>query len=282
MPTSLQELRIIFSTFQYTDLIDIILVALVFYTFLYLVRGTQAVQLLRGLMVLIVFIVFLSNRFNLTAFSWLIQNSLPVLLVAVPVIFQPELRRGLERLGRTGLFWNNGNNAAPMTRTINHVGRAVERLAEMRHGALIVFERESGLQELIDTGVKIDSRVSAELLVTIFYKSTPLHDGAVILRDGRLEAAAVVLPLAAEIRDKRLGTRHRAAVGVTETTDAIAVVVSEETSTISIAHGGRLIRNLDEGQLYRILHAFYRPPQEKGIRGLLFGNNTPALPEEVG
>jgi diadenylate cyclase len=263
MPTSLQELWLIFSTFNAADALDIALVALVFYLFLYLVRGTQAVNLLRGIMVLIVIIFIVSNRFNLTAFSWLIANSLPALLIAVPVIFQPELRRGLERLGRTWLFWTAPTSQSALTRTINQVCRASERLSDMDHGALMVFEREVGLQELIDTGVPVDAAISPELLVTIFYKSTPLHDGAVIIREGRIAAAASVLPLARDLRDRNLGTRHRAAVGVTETTDAIAVVVSEETSVISLAVNGRLIRNLDEGQLNRLLHAFYNPQQEQ-------------------
>jgi diadenylate cyclase len=263
MPNSLQELWLIFSTFNASDAIDIALVALVFYLFLYLVRGTQAVNLLRGIMVLIFIIFIVSNRFNLTAFSWLIANSLPALLIAIPVIFQPELRRGLERLGRTGLFLTGTTSQSALTRTINQVCRAAERLSDMDHGALMVFEREVGLQELVDTGVGVDAVISPELLVTIFYKSTPLHDGAVIIRDGRIAAAAAVLPLASDLRDRNLGTRHRAAVGVTETSDAIAVVVSEETGVISIAVNGRLIRNLDEGQLNRLLHAFYNPQQEQ-------------------
>jgi diadenylate cyclase len=263
MPNSLQELWLIFSTFNASDAIDIALVALVFYLFLYLVRGTQAVNLLRGMMVLLFIIFVVSNRFNLTAFSWLITNSLPALLIAIPVIFQPELRRGLERLGRTGLFWSAPTAQSSLTRTINQVCRAAERLSDMDHGALMIFEREVGLQELVDTGVVVDALISPELLVTIFYKSTPLHDGAVIIRDGRIAAAAAVLPLASDLRDRNLGTRHRAAVGVTESSDAIAVVVSEETGVISIAVNGRLIRNLDEGQLNRLLHAFYNPQQEK-------------------
>lgn len=281
MPNTLQDLLLAFSTFSYNDVVDILLVALVIYGVLYLVRGTQAVQLLRGVMVLVILIIFLSNRFNLTAFSWLIRNALPGLFVAIPVVFQPEIRRGLERLGRTGLFFPTNASESAITRTINHVCRAAQRLADMQAGALIVFERESGLKELIDTGVLVDSRVSPELLVTIFYKSTPLHDGAIIIREDRVVAAAVVLPLAADLRDRRLGTRHRAAVGVTEMTDAIAVVVSEETGTISLAYNGRLIRHLDEGRLNRLLHAFYGPPKETGFRSWFLGRRRPDDPDEV-
>lgn len=282
MPTSLQELWLIFSTFNAADALDIALVALVFYLFLYLVRGTQAINLLRGILVLIVLIFIVSNRFNLTAFSWLISNSLPALLIAIPVVFQPELRRGLERLGRTWLFWNTPASQSTLTRTINQVCRAAERLSNMDHGALIVFEREVGLQEIVDTGVSIEAAVSPELLVTIFYKSTPLHDGAVVIRDGRIAAAAAVLPLARDLRDRNLGTRHRAAVGITESTDAIAVVVSEETGVISIAVNGRLIRNLDEGQLNRLLHAFYNPQQEqRSFLDRMLGRNPPKPKRDI-
>jgi diadenylate cyclase len=154
-------------------------------------------------------------------------------------------------------------------------------MSEQRLGALMVFERESGLQEVIETGVPIDSRISPELLVTLFYTNTPLHDGAVIIRGDRIMAAATVLPLAADLRDRRLGTRHRAAVGVTETTDAIAVVISEESGVISLAYNGRLIRHLDEGRLNRLLHAFYGPPQERGFWQWLRGRRRPGDPSEV-
>ncbi|HEX8682377.1 MAG TPA: diadenylate cyclase CdaA [Ardenticatenaceae bacterium] len=281
MLSALQELLLTFSGFSLTDVIDILLVALVIYGMLYLVRGTQAVQLLRGVMVLVIFIIILSNQFELTAFSWLIRNSLPALFVAIPVIFQPEIRRGLERLGRTGLFFQGAASEPEVTRAINRVSRAAQRLSDMKLGALVVFERESGLQEVIETGVPIDSRISTELLITIFFTNTPLHDGAVIIRGDRIIAAAAVLPLAADVRDRRLGTRHRAAVGITEATDALAVVVSEETGIISLAYNGRLIRHLDEGRLNRLLHAFYGPPKQQSVRDWIFRRRRPAGPEEV-
>ncbi|MBA3534360.1 MAG: TIGR00159 family protein [Ardenticatenales bacterium] len=266
MSSALEDILLSFSTFQPSDAIDILLVTLVIYGVLYFVRGTQAVQLLRGVMVLVVTIIFLSTYFKLTAFNWLIRNSLPGLFVAIPVIFQPEIRRGLERLGRTSLFFQGNVPEPEITRTINRVCRAAQRLSDTRLGALIVFERESGLQDIINTGVLIDSLVTPELLLTIFFTNTPLHDGAVIIRANRIMAAASVLPLAADLRDRRLGTRHRAAVGVTDSTDAIVVVVSEETGTISLAYNGRLIRHLDEGRLNRLLHAFYGPQKPGGIR----------------
>ena len=245
---------------------------------LYLVRGTQAVQLLRGTILLVFIISLLSAYLKLTAFNWLIRNALPALFVAVPVIFQQEIRRGLERLGRTSLFFNYGTSESELTRTINRVCRAAQRLSDAKLGALMVFERDSGLQEIIESGVLIDSRVSTELLVTIFYTNTPLHDGAVIIRNDRIVAAATVLPLAADVGDRRLGTRHRAAVGVTEVSDAIVIVVSEETGIISLAYNGRLIRKLNEGRLNRLLHAFYGPEAKSSVRGWLGG--TPSTVEE--
>lgn len=269
MPMGLQDFILIFSTFTWTDLLDILLVAVVIYGMLHLVRGTQAMQLLRGILVLVFIITFLSTYLKLTAFNWLIQSTLPALFVAIPVIFQQEIRRGLERLGRTALFFNTGTSETELTRTINRVCRAAQRLSEARLGALMIFERDSGLQEIIESGVLMDSRISTELLVTIFYTNTPLHDGAVILRDNRIIAAATVLPLAADLRDRRLGTRHRAAVGISEVSDAIAVVVSEETGIISLAVNGKLMRNLNEGRLNKLLHTFYGPEAANRVRGLL-------------
>jgi diadenylate cyclase len=264
--TSLDDLFLTFTRFNWTSVIDILLVALVIYAVLYLVRDTQAIQLLRGIILLGILVFFLTQFFRLTAFSWLISNTIQVLLIAIPVIFQPEIRRGLERLGRTGLLFGRSTPEATLTRVINYVSRASQRLSERRHGALMVFERETGLQEIIDTGVAMDALVSPELLTTIFYPNTSLHDGAVIIRGDRIASAAAVLPLASDLGDRRLGTRHRAAVGVTEGSDAIAVIVSEETGIISLAYNGRIIRHLDEGRLNRLLHAFYGPPARTGFR----------------
>lgn len=281
MPTSLQDLLLTFDGFNIVDVVDIALVSLVIFTLLYLVRGTKAMQLLRGILVLVLIIAFLSNYLNLTAFSWLITSTLPALFVAIPVVFQPEIRRGLERLGRTGLFFPSSAAEPEITRVINHVCRATQRLADQKMGALIVFERESGLQDIIESGVLVDSRVSQELLVTLFFTNTPLHDGAVIIRGDRIIAAATVLPLAADLRERRLGTRHRAAVGVTESTDALGVVVSEETGTISLAFNGRLIRHLDEGRLNRLLHSFYSPSSGGGVINWIRDWFRRSRPEEV-
>ena len=240
--------------------LDIALVALVFFALLQLVRGTQAVQLLRGVIILAVIILLMGNALKLPGFSWLVRNAIPALLVALPVIFQPELRRALERLGRTGSFLNSPARQSAAETVITETVAACQRLAERRHGALIILERETGLQDYVETGVRLNAEVSAELLQTIFFPNTLLHDGAVIVRGDRVVSAACILPLTSGfLADRRMGLRHRAAIGITEATDAIAVVVSEERGSVSIAHSGRMIRRLDAQRLEAVLRAFYQP-----------------------
>ncbi len=248
------------------DVLDILLVTFIFFCFLYLMRGTRAVPLLRGVIFLVIVVTLLSSLIHLRAFGWLTQNALPALLVAIPVLFQQELRRALERLGRAGalLGRGTGGNRATLEQTLAAIAQACHTLSERRHGALIILERETGLQELVDSGVLLDSVVTSDLLVTIFDPHTILHDGAVIVRRGRLLAAACVLPLStAFLADRQLGLRHRAAIGVTEEGDAIAVVVSEERGSISIAHNGRIIRNLNAKRLEAVLRAFFQPALER-------------------
>ena len=253
------------------SVIDILLVSLIFYWLFTLIQGTQAVQLLRGIIVIVVITVVITSVFELTAFSWLIRTSLPALLVAIPVVFQPELRRLLERLGRsTGGFLNVRSQETARRQVIEVVAQACNQLSQVRHGALIVLERETGLQDIIETGVMLNAQVSRELLLTIFFPNTALHDGAVIIREDRVVAAGCVLPLSVtDGGDRHLGTRHRAALGVTEISDAISVVVSEETGIISIAHNGRMIRRLDEKRLVKVLTAFYRAQFEESLPGWL-------------
>ncbi len=248
------------------DVVDILLVAAIFFWLFYLVRGTRAVALLRGVIFLVIVVLLLGGLIEFRAFGWLVQRALPALLVAVPVIFQPELRRALEQLGRPGtLFgWGMGEREE-IESSLSTITEAAETLARRRQGALVVLERQSGLQEFVESGVELDAKVSYDLLLTIFNPNTTLHDGAVIVREGRIVAAASVLPLStAFLADRQLGLRHRAAIGVTEESDAIAVVVSEERGTISIAHNGRIIRNLDAKRLQKVLHAFYQPMLERG------------------
>ena len=248
----------VLSHIQWSDVVDILLVAVVFYLLFSLAQGTAAVQLLRG-MVLVVLAAFLASQLlPFKGFSWLIQNSLPALLIAIPVIFQPELRRALERLGRTGSLLLRRQEEETEERTANELVRAVHRLAGQRHGALIALERETGLQEYVETGVRIDAEVKAELLRTIFHPNTALHDKAVIVRDGRILAAGCMLPTTQNPQYGSLGTRHRAAIGLTEESDAFVIVVSEETGIISVAYNGRMVRRLDMNRLRSVLSAFFQ------------------------
>ncbi len=261
------DLSWILSRLDVIQIIDILIVALIFYLTFLSIRGTRAVQLLWGIGVVIFVLVTISSFFQLTTLNWLIKNSIPALLVAIPVIFQPELRRILERVGRAGglvSFSLGAENGDPEMATIDELARACARMAERRYGALIILERKTGLQDYVDTGVRLDASVSSETLVTIFFPNTPLHDGAVIVRGNRLVAAACILPLAEMIPDHpKLGTRHRAAVGITEETDALAIVVSEQTGTISLAENGKLSRAFDEVRLKNVLLTVYHPRSER-------------------
>ena len=247
------------------DALDILLVAFVFFWLLYLLRGTRAVPLLRGVVFFVIAVGLLSGYTGLRAFGWLTENALPALIVAIPIVFQQELRHALERLGRAGsLLGRTAGQRGVIERTVAAVTDACGLLAERRHGALVVIERETGLQEIADDGIPIDATITPELLLTIFEPHTTLHDGAVIVRNGRILAAGCVLPLStAFLADRELGLRHRAAIGVTEESDAIVVVVSEERGSIAIAHSGRVIRNLDAKRLGAVMHAFYQPALER-------------------
>jgi diadenylate cyclase len=264
METLLSELDLLFQRLTWLDLIDVLLVSAIFFVLLRLVRGTQAVALLRGLILIALAVTLVTSLVELPAFSWLLRTALPALLVAVPVIFAPEIRRGLERLGRAGPLLAAAGNADHVEKTIDSIVTATQRLAHHRSGALIVIERETGLDEYIETGVRLDACLGPELLLQIFFLNTPLHDGAVIVRGSRVAAAACVLPLSASgtlsrSPDRQMGLRHRAALGISEVSDAVAVVVSEEVGAISVAHNGRMIRRLDPTRLRNILVAFYRP-----------------------
>ena len=253
------ELAALFQRFDWYSLIDVAIVTLIFLGLLYLARGTQAAPLLRGVIVLGVFFTILSSFNTLPAVSWLFQRTLPALLIAIPVIFQPELRRALERVGRAVQITNPSHHTTDTDHMISVIALACQRMADRKHGALIVLERATGLESYADTGVKVDAAISSELLQNIFFRNSPLHDGAVIIRNQRVLAAACILPLTSSyMSDRRLGLRHRAAIGITEATDAIAVVVSEEHGSISITHNGRIIRRLDAARLEMILRAFYQ------------------------
>ncbi len=246
-------------------IIDILIVAILFFLMSFLFRGTQAVGVLRGMVFLVVGLILIAGLFNLRALNWLLSNGLTVLAVAIPVIFQPELRRAFERLGQGGDLFNWSAAADENTKVIHAVCQAAEKLAERRHGALIVLQRRSSLQEYIRTGIMLNSEVTPELLLTIFWPKTELHDGAAIIDDkGRIASAASVLPLTASrnLPSPKMGTRHRAALGISEVTDAICIVVSEETGKIAITNGGRMVSRLDTERLRTILNALYNTGPE--------------------
>jgi diadenylate cyclase len=268
LPDLLSEIEFLFQRLTWGSAIDLALVTLIFFIILVLVRETQAVILLRGVILVIILMILLTSLVELTAFTWLIQTALPALLLSIPVIFAPEIRRGLERLGRAGSvpwLFQRKHVSPGANETIHTIVTACSRLSSREHGALIVLQRSDNLQEYINTGVRLNAKVTSELLLQIFYPNTPLHDGAVIITNNQISAAACVMPLSASgilnrQPDRQMGLRHRAALGTSEACDAVTVVVSEETGMISIAHGGRMIRRLDAERLENILITFYNPP----------------------
>jgi len=271
----LNNLSFIFERLNWWNVVDLVLVTTVFFIILLLLRDTQAMVLLRGVLLLIVLVSLVSSLDVLPAFTWLVRNTLPALLLAIPVIFAPEIRRTLERLGRAGTIIPGGKAEAEVRDTITAVVTAAARLAERKHGALIVLQRRDSLEEYVMTGVLLEANVTAEILLQVFYPNTPLHDGAVILQDRRVLAASCVMPLSASgvlarSPERQMGLRHRAALGISEVTDAVAVVVSEETGNISVVHGGRMIRRLDADRLDNILRAFYRTSEQRsGLFGII-------------
>ena len=237
------------------NIFDMVVVAALIYKLFQWIKGTRAVQLLKGIVVLLI-ATTISDWLGLYTINWILNNIRTMVVVAIPVVFQPELRRALERIGRGKFF------ARPFTfleeedtdRVINEIMRAVVTMAKNKTGALIVLERETGINDYIETGVSLDSVISGEFMINIFIPNSPLHDGAVIIRGDRVAAAGCFLPLTENPNlGKELGTRHRAAIGITEISDAVAIVVSEETGIISLAREGRITRNYDEKTLREVL-----------------------------
>jgi diadenylate cyclase len=247
--------------------LDIVIVALLLYWLLSLIAGTSAATLVRGILILLTLGFVLSNVFNLTMLQFLLRASIPALIFVIPVLFAPELRRALEQLGRAGSLLPRSNVISTNTKLADTVAAAAQQLAERRFGALLVIERSTPLGEFASSGVTMDAVLSTELLLNIFWPNSPLHDGAVIIHGDRLVAAAVVLPLARSPTVEHIGTRHRAAIGITEVSDAIAVVVSEETGTISLANAGRMVRNLSEPRLRKVLSILDRSMPGFGANG---------------
>ncbi|HEX7432060.1 MAG TPA: diadenylate cyclase CdaA [Anaerolineaceae bacterium] len=272
MANLLSDFLFLLQRLDWASLLDLLLVTVIFFALLKLIQDTQAMVLLRGILFILVILSLLTSMINLPAFSWLIRTTLPALLFSIPVIFAPEIRRALERIGRAGagsLSLRSNNVIDEIQPSIKAVVTASARLSSRQHGALIILQRSDNLREYVQTGVNLNAAVTPELLLQIFYPNTPLHDGAVIITNNRLTAAACVMPLSASgilnrTPERQMGLRHRAALGISEASDAIAVVVSEETGSISIAHAGRMIRRLDAERLENILIAFYRPAQMPG------------------
>ena len=275
MSQIISDLTLISQQITWLSVLDIVLVTMIIFSILLLVRDTQAIVILRGMLVLIILLSLLSTFSTLRAFSWLIRTLLPSLVFVIPVIFAPEIRRGLERLGRAG---SGATSILPrpasatltgVQQAIRAVVSAASRLSARQHGALIILQRFDSLSEYALTGVRMNATVTPELLLQIFYPNTPLHDGAVIIAEDQIIAAACVLPLSASgilsrsPERQQMGLRHRAALGISEATDAVAVIVSEQTGSISIAHAGRMIRRLDPERLENILAAFYRPARPR-------------------
>ena len=251
------------------DTIDILIISFVFYQLIVFARKSHAGQLIKGLVLLLAFFA-LANVLELRTVSWVLNNVLTIGFTAAVIIFQPELRRALERMGQsTGwagqLF---SRRADPSLRgvwqsAVVAICDAAEQLSDTRTGALMVLERNNNLDEVIRTGTTFNANVIPEVLGTIFYEGTPLHDGAVIIRDGTIVAAGCVLPLSNNLQmGKDMGTRHRAGLGMSENSDAIVIVVSEETGIISMAKNGVLIRRLDRQNLYNMLQEEIIPPEE--------------------
>ena len=259
------------SSFRLLDVVDILLVAFFLYKMLILIRNTRAVALIKGLIVLGAVTVLSSSRFlNLHALNWMLQQGMMVIMFALPVVFQPELRRALEQIGRGRLIRSSQVvDMEALERLLDEIVAVTESMSKTHTGALIVFERDVGLNDYIDTGIQIDGKVSRELLGNIFIPNTPLHDGAVIIRDDRIMAAGCLLPLTSDRSlSTELGTRHRAAIGISELADAVVVVVSEETGSISYTYGGHIYRHLGGTALRNVLMTFLKR-QPQGLANIL-------------
>ncbi|MDI3500765.1 MAG: diadenylate cyclase [Thermoanaerobacter sp.] len=257
----------IIKTMRINDVIDILIIAYVLYRLILVIHKTRAEQLLKGLAVLIV-ITKVSEWLQIRTVNYILRNAMTVGVIALLIVFQPELRRGLESLGRSGFLGKNffffNEEEKDMSEVLGEICDAVQFLSRSKIGALIVLERETGLNELIETGIAMDSKISSELLINTFIPNTPLHDGAVIIRGDRIMAAGCFLPLTDNQNlSSELGTRHRAGIGVTEISDAVAIIVSEETGTISLAQNGRLSRHLDAKTLKEVLSSIFEVKENK-------------------
>ncbi|MFA5113978.1 MAG: diadenylate cyclase CdaA [Candidatus Margulisiibacteriota bacterium] len=253
---------------RWLDFVDIAIVAVIVYYILSWLQGTRALSVIRGF--LLILLVYVGGRyFGLYTINWLFDRFAAIIALMLIILFQPELRRMLERFGRGRFVGTLGLGPAPHgSYFVRHLVKAAEQMAEEKTGALIIIERATGLNEYQESGTKVDGLISAELLLSIFNTRSPLHDGAVIVQGERVMAASCLLPISeSRLLDKRLGTRHRAAVGISEVSDALAIVISEKTGTISLAENGYLTRYLTKDMLEEKLFSLYKV--EKPKNGLL-------------
>jgi len=259
----------IFRQLRWQDILDIILVSLLLYRLLLFIKGTRAVQMLIGIGVLMLASLLLGYT-GLYTMDWIIQSFWAQIVIALIVLFQPEIRRALARMGKTPFL--QSFTSAEELKSLEEILKASVALANRKIGALIVIERETSLNEFVEIGTSLDARVTREILLSIFHPSSPIHDGAVVIKGNRIVAAGCFLPimLSSEI-DKAMGTRHRAGLGLTEETDAVAIIVSEETGNISMAVGGKLETHIDMGTLCDILTDMFTSKKSK----------TPSYPEKA-
>jgi len=263
---ALPDISRFFFNVRMRDVIDIVIVAVVLYKLFTLIRETRAEQLTKGIVVLLV-LTKLTEWMKLYTIHFILNNAMTVGTLALLIVFQPELRRGLEYIGTSRYFSKSlmEIRGESLSQVVEEIVEATTSLSRQKIGALMVLERKTGLNEVVDTGTKIDGYVSSDLLINIFIPNTPLHDGAVIIKDDRIKAAACFLPLTDNTGvSKELGTRHRAALGISEKSDSLSIVVSEETGAISISENGTISRYLDAKTLRQILTDMYKPKVEKG------------------
>ena len=252
-----------------TDIVEILIIAFLVYHILVWAKNTRIWSLMKGIVIIVIFVLF-AALFNMTTILWIVQNVFSIAVIAIVVVLQPELRKALEQLGRKNIFssllpFDSGKNSGRFSdKTVNEITRACIEMAKVRTGALIVIEQNHSLAEYERTGIDVDGIVTSQLLINIFEHNTPLHDGAVIIRGDRITSATCYLPLSDNMElGKELGTRHRAGVGVSEATDSLTLIVSEETGKISVAYGGELERGVDSDRLKERLRQIQNKPTEE-------------------
>ncbi|HZK57510.1 MAG TPA: diadenylate cyclase CdaA [Clostridia bacterium] len=261
----MREVLDLFMDINIRDIIDMVIVAFVFYKLYMLIRQTRAEQLIKGILVLLI-ATQVSGWLQLHVINWILRNTMTVGLIALLIVFQPELRRALEYIGRTRFLTKSimDIEEEEIKDTVDKLVKAIDFLSKHKIGALIIIERETGLGEIIETGTWIDGNISSELLINTFVPNTPLHDGAIVIRKSKILAAGCLLPLTDNPNISRtLGTRHRAGIGITEKSDSMAIIVSEETGDISVAEDGKIKRFLNAESLSQILFQSYRAEENR-------------------